>query len=258
MKLLASSKRDLPNYFQTSAMVGVGAPPKSHVGESLLNVDESLMSLGFIISAKRQGNSALADLILKDLSDSNEGISKKTAEVNIRQAYACYLRLHCSEDDLKKTPAMKYGVASIREVEALCKAYLSTEYVNAARIESNDWSGGARKSSIFAAALETCRSQFPTVTGNFLFKNLSKSKEKGKEGTTAGSKRKKLAESSDSSGKSNNMSFEVSVPQNMTAGDTFLTVIKFGESSTKKVKLTVPEGNPSTLRFSLKVPPGEK
>jgi hypothetical protein len=49
------------------------------------------------------------------------------------------------------------------------------------------------------------------------------------------------------------VSFEVTVPQNLIAGDTFLTAVKVGDTS-RKVKLTVPEGNPSSLRFTLNVP----
>eukprot|EP00980_Cylindrotheca_fusiformis_P026362 scaffold15973_cov120-Cylindrotheca_fusiformis.AAC.3 len=255
MKLLASSKRDLPNYFQASALVGGGAPPKGHARENLLETGRTLMSSGFLVTAKRQGNSAIAEFILKSLSDKDADGNKK-AESNLKQAYACYLRLHCSEDELKKTRAMKYGVGTIPEVEALCNAYLMTDYAKPSRIASNDWSGGARKSSIFDAALEKCRSLFPTASGNFLFKNLGKSKEKETLDASAPSKkRKNLGDDSQSTAaKSNKVSFEVSVPDNLVAGDTFLTTVKFGESSTKKVKLTVPEGNPATLRFSLKVP----
>jgi hypothetical protein len=189
MKSLSSSKRDLPNYFQASALIGGSAPAKSHTNESLLQTDESLMSSGFLLSAKRQGNSAIADFILKSLSDEDAG-GKKTAENNLKQAYACYLRLHCSEEDLKKTRAMKYGVATIREVEALCNAYLNTDYSKTSSTACNDWSGGARKSSIFNAAVEKCPSLFPTLSGKFLFKNLKKSKEKDAGGTLSGSKRK--------------------------------------------------------------------
>jgi hypothetical protein len=256
MKSLSSSKRDLPNYFQASALIDGSAPAKSHANESLLQTDESLMSSGFLLSAKRQGNSAIADFILKSLSDEDPA-GKKTAENNLKQAYACYLRLHCSEEDLKKTRAMKYGVATIREVEALCNAYLNTDYSKTSSTACNDWSGGARKSSIFDAAVEKCRSLFPTLSGNFLFKNLNKSKEKDAGGTLSGSKRKK-SPATTGSAKSNKVSFNVSVPKNLSAGDTFLTTVKLGENSTKKVKLTVPEGNPSTLRFSLKVPATDK
>ena len=50
------------------------------------------------------------------------------------------------------------------------------------------------------------------------------------------------------------ISFEAAVPKGLTTGDTFVTSVNVGNAEPIKVKLTVPDGKPSTLRFSLDVP----
>ncbi|CAJ1966696.1 unnamed protein product [Cylindrotheca closterium] len=249
-KLLCHSKRDAANYFQASALEGGNPPSKSHANDCILyKKDSALMSKGFGISAKRQANSVFAELIMKKISDTD--IEKgMEVESNLKQAYACFLRLHCSDDDIKRTSAIKYGVSSIKEVEALCQAFLETEHAKTVKTDSNDWSGGAQKKSVFDEALSKCRALFPTLSGNFLFKQSSKSKDK--DSTSGGKKRKRPSESAES-GDPTTKQFEISVPQELAAGDQFVTTISFGENVTKKVKLTVPKGNPKTLRFSLKI-----
>ena len=49
-------------------------------------------------------------------------------------------------------------------------------------------------------------------------------------------------------------SFEVAVPKGLKSGDTFLTSVKVGDSEPIKVKLTVPDGDHSSLRFNMNVP----
>jgi len=249
-KLLCHSKRDAANYFQASALVGGNPPLKSHTNDCLLfKKDVTLMSQGFGLSAKRQANSVFAEFIMKKITDTDSE-NRMEVETNLKQAYACFLRLHCSDDDIKRTSAIRYGVSSIKEVEALCQAFLETDHANTVKTDSNDWSGGAQKKSIFDEALSKCRALFPTLSCNFLFKQSSKSKEK--DSTSGGKKRKRPSESAES-GDPNTKSFQVSVPEDAAAGDTFVTTINYGDNVTKKVKLTVPEGNPKTLRFSLKI-----
>ena len=47
-------------------------------------------------------------------------------------------------------------------------------------------------------------------------------------------------------------SFEAAIPQGLSAGSTFVTTVKIGET-VKKVRLTVPEGGGEVLRFALQV-----
>jgi hypothetical protein len=251
LKWTSTSRRDLPSYFQASALAGGTAPEKPHTHDCLLATENSLRSSGFLVSVKRQANSALGDVLLHELAEKSNSIyDKRNATENcLKHAYACYLRLHCSREDLRRSRAWKYGRESVREVEVVCQAYMALGDVKQIGSDFGDWSGGGRKSAIFDAALEKCRSLFPSVSGNFFTKKASSKTKKGSESDAAGGKRK---EPSDEPEETTRVSFEVAVPQELKAGDTFLTSVKAGEN-TKKVKLTVPEGNPSTLRFTLQV-----
>lgn len=275
MKVLSSSKRDLPSYFQASALDGGKVPDRKHDKENLLNTENSLMSLGLLVNAKRQANSAFSAILLKSISKTEEeNISgRMTPESLLKHAYACYLRLNCDPQDLRKTKAMKYRNGSINEVELLCQAYLHSGLAEGSSFNlGGDWSGMARKSAIFNQALEKCQSLFPSLSGNFLFR---KEKESGGSKTGGRGKRKAPVEESSSEApdegpeegpeegrntteETSKISFEVTVPENLVAGDTFLTNVKYGDNISKRLKLTVPEGNPSTLRFSLTISAEER
>ena len=177
---------------------------------------------------------------------------KKATEDHLKNAYSCFLRLNCNTDDLLKSRIWKYGSNSIPEVAALSQAYLSFGE-KTFRDSVSNWSGGAQKSAVLIAAVEKCRLMFPSLSGNsFSKKSSSKSKstDPSTPSSTAGGKRGAATVDD-----SNDMaSFEVKVPGHLAAGSTFLSTVNLG-GKTKKVKLTVPEGNPTTLRFSLKVTP---
>ena len=174
---------------------------------------------------------------------------KKPIEMHLKNAYACFLRLNCNTNDLLKSREWKYGNSSIPEVAALCQAYLSLGEDKAQSSVSN-WSGGVQKSAVLIAAIEKCRSIFPSVSGS-LFSKKASSKSKSTEPSTPNSSRgnKRGADIIDDS--DDMVSFEVRVPGHLSTGSTFLSTVNIG-GKTKKVKLTVPEGNPSTLRFALK------
>ena len=252
LKGASTIRRDLPSYFQASALAEGGPPEKSHAHDCLLAKGRSLTSQGFLVSAKRQANSSLADVILHELPER----SKTSAENQLKHAYACFLRLNCTAEDLKKSRSFRYGHSAIHEVDAVCQAYFALGEGKAIHSNLPDWSGGGQKSAIFEAALEKCRSLFPTLTGGFFSKKETSKSKKGEEvdsadPTAPGDGKRK---STDSSGETMNVSFEVAVPNNLAAGNTFLTTVKYGNQQTKKVKLTVPKGHPKTLRFTLKVP----
>jgi hypothetical protein len=288
LKWVYTSKRDLPSYFDAtcSALASGGPPAKTHTQDCLLfrdgggsssSLSSSIASVGFLRTTKRQANSAFADVIIHELlllSNNNGSSNKKSAdakkvvESHLKPAYACFLRLHCSPDDIQKSRAWKYGQGAIREADALIQAYFALgeeeKKTESSSLSSGDhhhlnhWSGGAQKSVVLQAALEKCRLLFPSLSGSFFSKKAS-TKPKTNEDTDAdadpnaapapGAGKRKLG------GEMTKVSFEVSVPQELGAGDTFLTSVKVGGGEqTKKVKLTVPAGNPSTLRFSLNVP----
>jgi hypothetical protein len=277
MKWLYTSKRDLPSYFQAGAINGGDKPAKSQTQDYLLIVDSNrvLMSHGLLVSSKRIANSALADLLMDEMSNKAGAVSKpasslsdqkKIPESYLKNAYGCYLRLHCTTQDLKMVRAWKYGADSIHEVDALCQAYLwlGDTKDGLTTTDFGDWSGGGRKSAIFKAALAKCKTLFPSLSVNYFDKTKTSVKvKKGKSSETPdpdenikiGLKRKSTTNSS-STQSASSTSFEVAVPKGLTSGDTFLTTVKVGDSDTMKVKLTVPDGDPvpSTLRFNLNVP----
>jgi len=251
IKWTSTSKRDLPSYFQASALAGGNSPAKPHTHDCLLGVPLSLSLTGFLISVKRQTNSVFADIIIHEMSQNpkRSADNTKAMENHLKQAYACFLRLHCKKEDLKKYRAWKYGSESVKEVDALCQAYLALGEMKDIGAEVGDWSGGARKSAVFDAALIKAQSLFPSLTGTFLIKKPQSRAKKGSDSSepdTTGGKRKDRDEMS-------KVSFEVAVPKDLAAGDTFLTTVVVGDV-TQKVKLKVPEGNPTNLRFTLQVP----
>lgn len=257
MKWLYSSKRDLPSYFQASAMAGGGKPSRPHTQDPLLTRDNCarpLLEAGILLSAKRQANRALADVVIHEVSSD----SKRAApETYLKHAFACYLRLNCTVDELKETRAWKYGVDSVREVDALCQAYMALGETSEefASTHFGDWSGGARKSSIFLAAIDKCKLLFPSLSGTFFSKKTASKAKKGKDHEDVGgnSKRKPGSDGLLST-ETTKVSFEVAVPKGLSSGDTFFSSVKVGNADPIKVKLTVPSGTHSTLRFNLEVP----
>jgi hypothetical protein len=278
MKWLYSSKRDLSSYFQASAMAGGGKPSKPHTQDALLPRDRSIRPLvegGILLSAKRQANRALADVVIYEVSLE----SKRAApETYLKHAFACYLRLNCTVDELRETRAWKYGMNdSIPEMEALCHAYMALGETNnderaAVTDDFGDWSGGARKSTIFLAALAKCKLLFPSLSGTFFSKKTSSKAKKGPDG---GGDEDDADDDNDNTGKrkvgpdggggksqqsteqqtTKKVSFEVAVPKGLLSGDTFFSSVKVGNGVDPiKVKLTVPSGTHSTLRFNLDVP----
>jgi hypothetical protein len=256
LKWAASSNRDLPSYFHATARhVDGRAPIKSHNHDNLLVQDGSISSMDFLSSIKRLANSSVADVVLQDISDSRKSPDgEKAIETNLKSAYTCFLRLNCSPGEVIKSRKWKYG--SLTEVAALCQAYLALGEENKMQTDTLDWSGGGQKSAVLSTAVEKCRLLFPSVSGSFFSRQgLIKSKkpdnlEQSKPKSNASGKRKAPIGATESA------SFSVTVPENLVEGNSFLTKVKVG-GQTKKVKLTVPAGNPTTLRFVLLVPSEE-
>lgn len=71
LKSAYSNNRDLPSYFQASAMNYSGRSIGSHVQDTLLVVDKvsQLASKGLLISCKRQANRFLSNVLLLEMSD---------------------------------------------------------------------------------------------------------------------------------------------------------------------------------------------
>lgn len=243
-----SCPRDLPSFFAASASSMGGKPLHPHSRDCLVVKNRSLSSRHFLVTAKRQANSGLASVILEELKQNPEEASKadsKYYENKLKLAYACFLRLHCRPDDILKHRSWKYssrtGVKDI--IEALVTAFLKLSEDHPIAGTCNDWSGQSHTHKLLDASLAKCKTLFPTVTSNFYFsrrqKTPLKEKTRANRNNDASNLVKKL--------------FEVAVPQGVKAGETFITTIPVGEQR-KKVRLTVPPGDVTTLRFSLEVP----
>lgn len=235
LRWLSSSKRDLPSFYQASAKTGGGKPEKSHNHDSLLLKNSSLSSFNLLTGLKRYANAAMANVLTQELLSRDSNV--RSVENRLKLAYACFLRQNCSLKALKRTRAWKYDPRKVWEAEALCQAFLKLNSHSSIQTDPNDWSGGGQKAAILGAALVKCKQLFPSVSGSYYSKKAT-----SKKGET---------EDKDPNEKSSKKrSYEVKVPEGLDEGETFTTTIKAGGSA-KKVKLTVPSGNPRLLRFSL-------
>lgn len=230
--------------------------------ECLVKIHNNLTENAFLLGAKRQANSAFADCLVYEISTKLNRSSdrKKAAELLLKYAYATFLRLNCSVEDLEKAKGWKYGQNSIRELDALCEGFLALGDESTAAIPTTtsfgDWSGNARKSTVFLAALEKCKALFPTLSGNFFSKKASAKSKKNSDDAANDAPPENPAKRKEPEASKEEMvsvSYEVAVPTELSAGESFFTTVKFGDG-TKKLKLTVPASNPSSLRFTLQVP----
>jgi len=251
------------------------------MNEPLLILSNSLSEKSLTTSIKRKTNSAFASSLLHDMlqrqSKKAPVDEKKQAETDLKFAFATYLRLNCSKQDLDSIKAWSYHKFPIREVEALCHAYLAlrdeavkdTESPDR-QVDMGDWTGGGRKAALFQRVLAKCVDLYPNLTPNFFSKKASatsKLKKDSIEGDAnepnpgnRGSKRKEVpasttqgTETSTGSDDMVTVSYEVVVPAGLAPGQSFLTTINVGGTK-KQFRLTVPETNPSTLRFRTQVP----
>ena len=280
LKWLATTPRDVAGYFQASGRVNGGLPPKSHMNDALLVINESLSAHSFMTSMKRVANSAFAGALMHEMSQRHckkvAVDEKKQTETDLKFAFATYLRLNCSKADLDAIRAWSYHKYPIREVDTLCQAYLglgsegeSDIGVTGGKADFGDWTGGGRKEAIFVKALAKCQELFPNLTPNFFSKKASsssKARNDGSEGDaddpTPGNINKKRKDTPASTTQPTaasdgdemvTISYEVVVPAGLTPGQSFLTTINVGGTK-KKFRLTVPATNPSTLRFKTQIP----
>lgn len=265
LKWASTCRRDYPNYFQASADLGGSVPSKNHMDDNLVKIHDDLVENSFLRSVKRQANSAFAECLVHEISTKLPRSSdrKKAADLLLKYAYATYLRLNCSVEDLEKAKGWKYGTDAIREVDALCDAFLAAGDEEGAETlpttsSFGNWSGNARKSITFKAALERCRTLFPTLSGNFFSKKASTKSKKTSEDAAndappEGPNKRKEPEGGQEPKAMISVSYEVAVPSGLSAGESFFTTVKVG-TGTKKLKLTVPASNPASLRFTLQVP----
>lgn len=253
LQTLASAPRDLPSFFQASALAKGGMPELPHTKESLLVKGRSLVSSGFVRNAKREANSALASVILEDVSSND---TKAHQEETLKAAYGCFLRLNCSVDDLRRTRAWKFG-ASMPEAGALCQAYLARKDHKKVHAETSNWIGGGQKNAVLKAALEICQELFPRLPKELYGKRKTRSRAKTKTTDSAPPAEAPSRKRKEPEAPQGAKTFAVAVPEGLSAGDKFDTTITLGDGSNKKIRLTVPAGNPQKLQFSFTPSPSK-
>ena len=241
---VSASSRDLPSYMQMTAGNSnqLGAEKgKSHTNDYLLLTARPFAFHHMLADVKRRTNAALAAVILHEVQ--NLKATSKVTEGHLKQIYSCYLRLNCEAADLHKSRIRK--LSSVKPiVDGLVYIYtqLATEEELRKRPKHimGDWSMDSQQTRTLDLALEKCRELFPTLNNNFLSSkktNVSK---------------KRRGASSEPEAPTQQV-FRVNVPEGMSEGETFLTDIMVGETK-KRIRLTVPQGGATTLRFTLSVP----
>jgi len=236
LEWVRTSNRDLPSFYQASALAKGGEPKNPHTNDCLLLKKPSIENLGLIRSVKRKINSAIADVVIQELQTSKKSgsqVSQIKVKEYLKLSFTSYLQLNCTIRDLERSRAWKYGLGSIREVEALCESYLALQDHEHVHMKEQNWSGGAQKKVVLEAALQKAHEVFPNI--------LSKKKSRKRTKTDA-----KVDESK-------KKPFIVEVPSGLSKGDSFQATIRH-KGFVKKVRLTVPEGNPTRLKFSLTFP----
>jgi len=242
LQWIAFCKRDLPSFYQATALTGGRLSEAHHNRDSLLLKGSFLDP--FLLAVKRQTNRALVEILFKEF---NSTPNKENVDL-LKRSYACFLRMNCSVVDLETSREWKLGRSSIPEIETLCQIYQARNDSNAITLQSNDWSSSFSKSAVLEAALEKCRELFPMLASTIYSKNKKKMTSKS------------IVRSDDPTGthtdaRANEVArqFVVEVPQGLEVGEKFQTTIQVGDQL-KTIRLTVPAGKPEKLKFSMKLP----
>jgi hypothetical protein len=202
---------------------------------------------------------------MQQISEFGERPESENVSRWLRQSYACYKRLNCSIDDVQQY-THRLSSRPIPEVETLCRVYISggedeNDITDDGQDSEEDWARG-RKVALLRAALSRCKTKFPTVLDTrrkrpksvdvSLKENADTSVltasgegpdniQDGLNEEVGDKRRKKLIQ------------LMASVPTGLGVDDTFEVKVRI-QSFTKRVKLTVPPGNPTKVKFSVEVP----
>jgi len=269
---------DLPNFYYMSA-----GPAPRRIGRGQI-----LSGSGVLWSAKRHTNEALATMALQDLKDIDlKGLKdgEKLTEV-LRDAYTCYLRLYCPLDDsLWERVGLNQG--KVTEVNTLCKVYIA--YMAWTTNTVDDYKASETVSfSMLQEAAAKCGDLFSSIKGSHIPRNKNKPrptcKKKIWENQGSWGSKKRIKQEKDeknceqssiasinqqctsqlSKGHKEKVVREakkasvkktivVAVPKGLAEGETFDVNVRVG-TFRKKFELTVPNGQPPKVKFSLSVP----
>ena len=246
-----SCKRDLPSSFAASAARD-GRENSTHTSDSLLLKPRSVSSWFFLTSVKREANSALASVIQRDVTTAGASRDPKFLEDQLKLVYSCFLRLNCDASALSKRHIRhSRGVREVVDALVTVHSILSTNDESHSNVP-NDWSMDGQFIGLIGGALKKCNALFPSLSGSFLTsRKVPRKKKSDREsaaGQIVGSKRKEPDGSYTVL-----QQFNAQVPEGLAAGESFLAEIQ-SAGKIKRIRLTVPEGGASSLRFNLRVP----
>eukprot|EP00978_Attheya_sp_CCMP212_P004084 scaffold8837_cov54-Attheya_sp.AAC.2 len=259
----SSCGRDLPAYYEASAAAKGGIPKENHSKDCLMDGSGA----GFLWSVKSYANRAFAEVIMQQLSEAGERPASENVSHWLQQSYACYKRLNCSIGDVQQY-THRLSSRPIPEVETLCRIYISggedeNDITDDGQDSEEDWTRG-RKVALLRAALSRCKKKFPTVlVANQTRRKRPKSVDvslKENAGTSvltaSGEGPDNIHAGIDEVGDTRRnklIRLMASVPAGLRVDDTFEVKVRI-ESFTTRVKLTVPPGNPTKVKFSVEVP----
>jgi hypothetical protein len=271
LRWIYSTARDLPSHFAASAGTDNGMPKQSHTLDDICKLSHSTTSHHFLTSVKRQANNALASVVTRELNGQCEVGELTSVQVLVKTAYACFLRLNCSVDDFitrsRFTTCFRDPIEIRSIVDVLIATHGKIDSVTSPTTKTLlNWSGDDHRASMIRAMVQACKETFPALTGSYCSIKPNRTRRMKR---TASNMDKDPVEDDDNEddasyhesgindGKKFNRlgpSYEAKVPAGLIAGDTFTAVVNT-KGGVKKVRLTVPEGEPSTLQFSLLVSP---
>lgn len=162
-----STKRDLPYYFAASACPARYHPVHSKDALTLDSLPKNLDY--FLMTVKRQANTALAQVIVEEVEDF-DAVGEKDLEDLLKLAYACFLRLNCHPNEI--TPTMLVTDDAVKAVSgALTAAYLrcSGEPLPSGQ-PSGAWGCESQIKHLFYASLKKSKELFPNLSGSFYTK----------------------------------------------------------------------------------------
>jgi hypothetical protein len=211
---VVSTKRDLPAFYQASALVRGAIPETSHVKENLLRNDRSSHTIGLVRDLKRITNRALAVILIKE----SHGLDPKNS--TSRMLYMLSASQHNSRRTGENTVmAIQWHRSS--EVEVLCQAYQSRSESKEMNFKASHSAGGSEV-EVPKAALQNCaRSYFHR------WQALCYRKSKPEEGTCKSSTSQKRARTGPNPEKrstpdsESQVHFVVDVPTGLEVGDKF-------------------------------------
>ena len=238
-------KRDLPSFYQASAKEKGRSPALSHLRDPLMAKPRSYQTFGFLVSVKREVNKAMSHGLL---SPKATGDGKRDNNEILKRAYTCFLRLNVSLEELERRKVFKFNRTKLPEVDALMEVFLARKDSKGLTFGAMDWSGGAKKSDVLEAALMKCKALYPALQQALYVKKKSKKSAKTEPGQDEPTNKRAASDGT--------VQFVVDVPENLKVGEKFETTVRVGDQR-KTIRLTVPVGLPSKLKFSLKVPTEE-